>query len=86
MFSRVWIRKRNSEDHKRDPSLDQVRPVTPGTPYSMTHGAVGSSSTASSAANYTGEPRTLCYVLPQEKTSHTSIQGSSMEHWSFVLV
>ncbi|WZZ27071.1 hypothetical protein YC2023_010472 [Brassica napus] len=50
----------------------------------MTHGAVGSSSTASSAANYTGEPRTLCYVLPQEKTSHTSIQGSSMEHWSFV--
>ncbi|KAF3543926.1 hypothetical protein DY000_02002990 [Brassica cretica] len=52
----------------------------------MTHGAVGSSSTASSAANYTGEPRTLCYVLPQEKTSHTSFQGSSMEHWSFVLV
>ncbi|KAG2295482.1 hypothetical protein Bca52824_042151 [Brassica carinata] len=45
----------------------------------MTHGAVGSSSTASSAANYTGEPRTFCYVFPQEKTSHTSIQGSSME-------
>lgn len=58
--------------------------MTPGTPYSMTHGAVGSSSAASSAANRLHQENRGRFATCSDKRKQAT-PPSKEAQWSFVV-